>query len=114
MAVANGICTFRGKSGMSYHISTYFDDTAGNPLRFSQSGKAGAASPTDWTPNEPVVLIDLCLGSASAQTTTQIARNGQPTGDNLLNAMHLVSVTARPDLSLPFNSVSKFGAYQLA
>lgn len=114
MAAQNGVAKFRGQSGMTYSLSFYCDDTAGNPVRFSQAGKAGAGSPTDWTPNEPVALLDFCLAAATGQTTTQIVRNGQPTGDNLLNALHLASVTTRPDLTIPFNSVSKFGAYQLA
>ncbi len=114
MAAQNGVMSFFGQSGMTYSLSFYCDDSAGNPVRFNQAGKAGATSPTEWTPPEPVVLTDVCLAAASGQTTTQIVRNGQPTGDMLLNAMHLASITTRPSLRIPFNSLSKVGAYQLA
>jgi hypothetical protein len=114
MAAQNGVMSFIGQSGMTYSLSFYLDDSAGNPVRFNQAGKAGATAPTDWTPPEPVVLVDVCIAAASAQTTTQIVRNGQPTGDILLNAMHLASVTTRPSLRVPFTSLAKVGAYQLA
>jgi hypothetical protein len=114
MAAQNGVMSFIGQSGMSYSLSFYCDDTAGNPLRFNQAGKAGATAPTDWTPAEPVVLTDFCLAAASGQTTTQIVRNGQPTGDILLNAMHLAAITTRPGLRIPFTPTAKLGGYQLA
>lgn len=114
MAAQNGIASFRGKSGMTYSVSFYCDDTAGNPVRWSQAGKAGAGSPTDWTPPEPVVMFDFVLAAATGQTTTQVARNGQPTGDYLLNAVYLASITTRPPLSIVFTPLAKVGAFQLA
>lgn len=114
MAAQNGVANFRGKSGQTYSLSFYLDDTAGAPVRMSQAGKAAATSPTEWTPPEPVVLFDVIIAAASGQTTTQIVRNGQPTGDYLLNAVHLAAITFRPPLSIVFNQVNKFGAYQLA
>lgn len=114
MAAQNGIAGFVGKSGMTYNVSFYLDDTAGNPVRFSQAGKAGASSPTDWTPPEPVALVDFCIGAASGQTTTQFLRNGQPTGDIILNAVHLASVNTRPALRVLFSPLARFGALQIA
>lgn len=114
MAAQNGVMMFKGRSGMTYNISFYVDDTAGNPVRFSQAGKAGAGSPTEWTPPEPVALVDVCLAAASGQTTTQLARNGQPTGDYLLNALHLASIATRPQLAIVYTPLAKVGAYQLA
>jgi hypothetical protein len=115
MAAQNGIMNFVGaQTGQTYSVSFYLDDTAGNPVRFSQAGKAVATSPTDWTPPEVVVLTDVIIGAASGQTTTQILRNGQPTGDYLLNAVYLASVTNRPALRVIFTPVAKMGANQLA
>jgi len=112
MAAAQGIFQFVGRRG-TYSVSAHFDDTANNPVRFSQSGAASATSATDWTPPEPVILMDVILGSATGKTQTQILRNSQPTGDMLLNAVHLATVVVRPALRVAFNQVSKIGAIQL-
>ena len=115
MAAQNGIAVLLGlQSGQTYNISFYLDDTAGNPVRFSQAAKATATSPTEWTPPELVQLRDFIIAAASGQTTTQIVRNGQPTGDYLLNAVYLASITTRPPLNIMFGPVHKLGAYQLA
>lgn len=114
MAAQNGVAYFKGKSGVTYAVSFYCDDSAGNPVRWSTGGKAGAGSPTDWTPSEPVALTDFVMAAASGQTTTQLVRNGQPTGDYLLNAIHLASVTTRPALVIPYSPSAKVGAYQIA
>lgn len=114
MAAQNGVATFKGKSKMTYSVSFYLDDTAGNPVRWSQASKASATSPTDWQPPEPVVLTDICIAAASGQTTTQMTRNGIPTGDYLLNAVHLAAITFRPVLAIPFNPIHRAGAVQVA
>lgn len=114
MAAQNGVFMLVGRSGQTYNISCYFDDTAGNPVRFSQAGKAGTGSPTEWTPPEPCALVDVTMAAASGQTTTQLARNGQPTGDYLLNALHLASIATRPALRVVYHQLAKLGAYQLA
>lgn len=114
MAAQSAIFHFKGKSLMSYTVSAYLDDTAGNPVRFNQAGKATATSPTEWTPPEVVALKDVIIAAATGQTQTQIVRNGQPTGDVLLNAVHLASIAFRPPLAVLFSPVAKVGAYQLA
>lgn len=114
MAAQSGVATFRGRSGKSYSLSLYFDDTPGNPVRMSRAGKAAAGSFTDWAPPEPAALIDFCLAAATTQTTTQITSNGEPYGDILLNAQHLVTVTNRPPLAVVYTPLNKFGAIQLA
>lgn len=114
MAAQNGVFHLIGNSGRTYDISSYFDDTAGNPVRFSQAAKAGAASPTEWTPPEGCRLTDVVIAAASGQTTTQICKNGQPTGDYLLNALHLASITTRPVLNIGYGPLAKLTAYQLA
>lgn len=114
MAAQNGVFTFKGKSGQRYALSAYFDDSANAPVRFSAAGKAGATSAQDWTPPETVALVDVVLAAASGQTHTQILRNGQPTGDILLNALYLASITFRPPLAIVFTPLTKVSALQLA
>lgn len=113
MAAQSGIFTFHGKSGMSYSVSAYFDDTANAPVRLSQAGAAGAASASDWTPPEPCALTDMVMAAASARTATQLLRNGQPTGDMLLNAVHLASVVVRPPLRVVYSPLARFSAIQI-
>ena len=63
---------------------------------------------------ELVQLRDWIIAAASGQTTTQLTRNGQPTGDYLLNAVYLASITTRPPLNVMFGPIHELGAYQLA
>lgn len=109
MAAQNGVIHIVGQFG-SKDVSCYFDDTAGNPVRFSMTGKAAAGSPDFLA--LPGIITDFVLAAASGQTTTQLVRDGVPTGDYLLNALHLASVTTRPKLAIPTGGV--FRAYQLA
>lgn len=114
MAAQSGIFEFKGRSGQRYSLSAYFDDSANAPVRFSAAGKAGATSAQDWTPPETVALTDVILAAASGQTHTQLLRNGQPTGDILLNAVHLASITTRPPLAVVYTPLTRFSAIQLA
>jgi len=115
MAAQNGVFRFVGlMRRITYDVSAYFDDTATNPVRFDTSGKAGSTSPTEWIPMEPVMLVDMVLAAATGQTTTQLNRNNVPTGDYLLNALHLAAITTRPGLRVPCSAGIKFGAKQLA
>jgi hypothetical protein len=113
MAAANGIATFIG-ARETYHVSIYFDDTAGNRVLFDNSRKAAAGSPNKWNPPETVTLIDFLMGAASGQTTTQLLRNGTPTGDYLLNAVHLATVVTRPAMRKIFAAGAEVSAVQLA
>lgn len=114
MAAQNGIFRFIGNSGRTYNVSAYFDDTANDLVKFDLAAKAAAASPDYWQPNEPCVLRDVILAAATGQTSTQILANGQPTGDVLLNAVQLASITTRPMLNLPFGPGLRVSAKQLA
>jgi len=115
MAVANGIWSFRGKSGMTYSVSAYYDDVANDPVRFSSAGKAIATSPTEWSPPEPVVLTDICMASNTATPLYhQILRGSAPTGDILLNAVHLASVVVRPGLRVVFGPSQRVACIQLS
>lgn len=115
MAAQNGVANFVGlRSRKTYSVSFYLDDTAGNQVRWSQAGKAGATSPDYWQPPEQVLLYDFIIAAGSGQTTTQFLVNGAPTGDIILNAVFLASVTNRPRLSLMFSPAYRIGALQLA
>jgi len=115
MAAQSGVFKFMGmRSRQTYDVSAYFDDTAGNYIKFDQSAKASAASSDSWTPPEPVALIDLVLAAATAQTTTQLIKGGTHTGDFIMNALYLVTVTFRPALRVFINTGTKFQAKQIA
>jgi len=114
MAAQNAVFKFRGASGRSYNISAYLDDTATHLVTFDQTEKATASSPDYWQPPEVVVLQDVCIAAASGQTSTQLLVNGMGTGDVLLNAIHLASITNRPGLSIPYSPSNRVGAKQLA
>lgn len=114
MGAQNGIAHFVGRSGMTYTVNIYLDDTGGNPIRVSQAGKAGSASPTDWTPPEPVALVDIVIAAAPTVTNLQLTRNGQPTGDVPLIAAYLASVYQRPPLRVVYSPIARFGAFELS
>lgn len=115
MAAQSGTAYFLGLSSrQTYTKSLYFDDTAGNLVRYGAGTKAGATSPDAWIAPENVVLYDLCLAAATAQTTTGLQVNGQPTGDYLTNALHLVSVTNRPRLQKMFPAGYRIEMIQVA
>jgi hypothetical protein len=113
MGAQSAIFHFVGKSGMSYSVSGYLDDTANAPVRVSQAGAAGANSATDWTPPEPVALVDIIIAAATTKTQTQLLRNGQPTGDMILNAVYLASIATRPPLRVIYSPLARFGAIQI-
>lgn len=116
MAAQSGVARFVGlQSGQTYNKQIYFDDTANNAVKFDAGAGAGATTGDSfWTPPELVQLVDFVLAAATGQTKTQLTRNGVPTGDILLNAIHLASITTRPGLSMTYGAGSKVGAIQLA
>lgn len=109
MAAQNGVLHIVTQRG-TLDVSLYFDDSAGNPVRLSLTGKAAAASP-DFL-NIVGVVTDFVLAAATGQTTTQVVVNGVPRGDYFLNALHLASVTVRPQLRIPISGTLRL--YQLA
>lgn len=115
MAAQNGVFRFRGQSGQTYALSAYWDDTANHFVLFDQSQAAGATSPDYWKPPEPVVLQDVVLAAATANTTkTQLFRSSRVTGDVLLDAIHLASVAFRPVLNVPYGVTDLVQARALA
>jgi hypothetical protein len=114
VAAQNGVMMCKGRSGQTYNVSLYFDDSANNPVRFSGYGKAGATSPTEWSAPEDCVLMDLCIAAASGQTTTQLLKNSQPTGDIFLNAIILASIVSRPPVRILYRKDERVGAVQIA
>lgn len=114
MAAQSGVAMFRGVSGRKYSKAIYFDDVAANMVRWDGGQGASATSPLSWTAPEHISLIEVILAAATAQTKTSITRDGIPTGDTLLNALHLASVTFRPQLNIGFRRGRLIGAIQLA
>lgn len=114
MAAQSGVIIFRGASGRGYAKNVYFDDTAGNLINWDGGAGASATSPENWTAPENCRMVDFCLAAATGQTKTQININDKGTGDILLNAVHLVSVTNRPMPGVVIPAGAKVTAIQLA
>lgn len=114
MAAQSGMATFRGRSGQGYSKNIYFDDTAGNLVRWDGGAGAGATSPDNWVCPEQVRLIDVVLAAATGQTKTQINVNDKGTGDILLNALYLASIVSRPIPGRTFPGGAKITMTQLA
>jgi hypothetical protein len=114
MAAQSAVFRFRGASGQTYAVSAYLNDTATALVTFDLAGKAGANSPNYFKCPETMVLQDVIIAAATGQTATQLLRDNKPTGDVLLNAVHLASVAFRPALNIPFLAGSLAQAVQLA
>ncbi len=114
MAASYGSAIFVGQSRRRYYKDCYLDDSAGAAVRWDNGAGASATSDTFWIPPEGVVLVDLIIASATAQTKTQICRDNVPTGDICRNSLHLAAVTNRPALAVPFGKSQKISALQLA
>jgi len=113
MAAQNGTVLFQRPSGTKFSVSVYFDDTALNPVRWLKDGKAAAGSPDNLLITEPVVIKDICLAAASGQTTTTIKINDQPVSV-ILNAIHLASITTRPEPNVYVSPNQKLTMVQVA
>lgn len=113
MAAQTGEAIFQTPNGRICK-EVYFDDTAGNAVRWDGGSGAGAASPTEWITPYPCKLVDLILAAATGQTQTQLNRNDAGTGQIVLNAIHLASVTFRPVLGTSYNKGDKVTMIQLA
>jgi len=114
MAAQYGTAYFKSRSGRSITKDIYFNDTANALVNWDNGAGSGAATPTDWTAPELMVLKDLVIAAATGQTKTQIVRNGVPTGDMLRNAVHLAAVTTRPALTIFFGPGDRISLIQLA
>lgn len=114
MAASYGCARFLGKSGRIYYKDIYLDDTAGNRVNFDSGSGAGAATATDLSFKEDVVLGSICIASATGQTKTQVLVNETPTGDIIRNSLHLASVTNRPALGVPIARGLRVAMVQLA
>ncbi len=114
MAASYGQATLRTAMGLQA-LDLYFDDGAGNPVRFDGGSGASATSPTFYTiPPGGGILVDVVIASATGQTKTQINRNNQATGVILRNSVYLASITTRPPLAVPFAGGSQLTMTQLA
>lgn len=113
MAAKNGTLQFMFAGGLRRTYSFYFDDTAGNPARFSLDGKAAAGSPDNIVVPAPCAVADMSLEAATGQTTTVIKVNDQPVSV-ILNANYLAALSLRAPLGLVLNGGSKLQMFQLA
>jgi len=115
MAAANGNLVIVGlSSGQTYSPSCYLPDVANDLVLFSNAGKAGVSSSPKLVFSEPVALISLAILTGSAQTHLMILKNGQSTGDILLQALYLSSVVARPNHNILFAAGEEIGIQELA
>jgi len=96
MAAQYGTVTFERPNRTRFTYSVYFDDTAGNPVRFARDGKSGTAAPDNIVATEIMGIVDICLAAATGQTTTVIKVNDNPVS-TILNAIYLASITTRPE-----------------
>lgn len=112
MAAQYGVATFKGKGG-TYSVQIYFDDTAGNPVKFDVGGGDAAKGAEEWRPPAPCVLTDVLIAAATGQTKTTINRAGARIA-TLLNAVHLASVVTRPSLAIVFGPAVPISANQVA
>lgn len=113
MAAQNGVVQFERPNKSRFTYSVYFDDTAGNPVRWLKDGKAAAASPDFLQIGELCAIVDVCLAAASGQTTTVVKINDLPVS-TLLNALHLASITTRPEPAVVVFPGQKLTAVQVA
>lgn len=96
--------TFKGRSGRTYIKDAYFSDVANAMVNWDAGAGASSTSPTDWVPNEPVMLVDFSVVTGLTDTTkVQLTRNGIATGDMLRYSIHLTTLAYRPQLRIPFN-----------
>lgn len=114
MAAQKGAATFLGASGRRYVKQFYLSDSANALATFDSGAGAGAASEAFYIPPEDVKVVDICIAAASGQTQTQLCIDGVPTGDMLLNAIHLAAITFRPVLTLGVLKGHKFTMIQIA
>lgn len=113
MAAAQGTISFERPNGTRFTYSIYFDDTAGNPVRFLKDGKAAAASPDNLIMGEIAGIKDIVLLAASGQSTTVIKINDYPVS-TVLNALHLAAITTRPTPDIVIRPGQKLTMVQVA
>lgn len=114
MAAQSGIARFIGMSGRTYNKGFYLDDSAGHAANWDAGAGAGTSSPTTIQFNEPVALVDVAIAAATGQTQTRMTKDGVPTGDSILNSLHVATVTTRPSLAMPIGPRQLFAMWQVA
>ncbi len=112
MAAKSGSIILAGHSPAE--IGIYFNDVAGNKVRYDDGSGAGAATSTDFIPTRNCMLVDIVLEAATGQTKTQVNVGGKPAGSVVLNSIHLASVQSRPIVNIPIPAGIKLEMIQLA
>lgn len=113
MAAQKGVMTIM-KQGVVYPVQFYLDDTATNLVRWDSGAGAGASSATHISDPYGFIIKDICIAAATGQTQTSISINGKALGAYLLNAVHLASITNRPQLHIPVAPNTKLEMIQVA
>lgn len=108
-----GNVRFQGASGRSYNKAVYLSDVANVPAKFAAGGDVDANGDTNIVFDEPVLLADAAFASGmTVAARLEVTRNGVPTGDSLVYANQLVSVTNRIALAIPFLAGQRCGLVQ--
>ena len=114
MAAQKGILTFTGASRRRYPKQFYLSDVAGALATFDQGSGAGANSDNRLIAPENGWITDIVIAAATGQTMTRVLRQGQYTGDMLLNSVHLASVNTRPSMAIPYRAGMSIQLEQVA
>lgn len=114
MAAQYGEATLSMQGGVKLVKQLYFDDTAGNRVNWDTGNGASGASGEEFEAPADCLLTAICIAAATGQTKTQVIKNNSGTGQILLNALHLASVTSRPSLGTPYKRGDKISLVQLA
>lgn len=92
-----------GRSGQSYNRQAWFPDAAAGSLRFDQGIGVSATLGETWTTfPEDVVVKDIIITATGTPAATffRLVLDGVPTSQQFAVAQMLVSVVARPPMSL--------------
>ena len=112
MAAQYGMMVFQSAQGGKSSVQVYLDDTAGNSVLFDNGGGDASKGDAFWITPLHGAIVDFILAAATTKTKTAIMRNSVNTGQNLLNAVYLASITTRPPLLIPYLAGQKIGMVQ--
>lgn len=115
MAAQYGTAIFRTLTRVpqAIPVQIYCDDTAGNKVLWDDGGGDAADGQTKWTAPVPCFLADFLLAAATGQTKTSLSKSGARIA-TLLNAVHLASVTVRPQLNILLRAGQEISGNQIA
>lgn len=111
-----GVLVAKGaKTGMTYSVDFYISDVANALVNFDVGAGASSGSPDFITFPEPVVIEDIAVHTGCADTTKmRLVVNGVPTGNVFRYAIHLDTLSKRPQLRIGIKQGSRVSLLQLA